>query len=68
MKIVETLQAQNKALKKKFQMTAVELSKCFKTLEVYKGKLSEYEQDYNELAKDKERLLDEIAKLKGSHR
>ena len=68
MKIVETLQSENKALKKKFQLCSVELSKCFKTLEAYKGKLSECEHDYNELARDKSRLLDEIAKLKGSHR
>lgn len=47
MKLVEALQAENKAFKKKYQTFSVELTKCAKILEVYKVQLTQYENMYN---------------------
>lgn len=62
-KMMEGIQSENKALKKKFQLCSIELTKCFKTLEIYKTKLAECEQEYNELAMEKEGLMEKLSRM-----
>ena len=44
LKLTEGLQAENKSLKKKFQMVFTELTKNYKTIELFRAKVAEYEQ------------------------
>jgi uncharacterized coiled-coil DUF342 family protein len=66
--LVDTLQNENKALKKKLQLCSTELTKCFKALEAYKTKLKECEKYFGELVAERDDIAEKFARLQNSAR